>query len=299
MRFSVIVPVYGREDKLRNCLQSLVTQDFPHSEYEIWVVEDGSKTRIKEMVEEMRLAFPNLNYLWREHKGPAAARNSAIKLAQGEILAFTDSDCIPPKDWLSKLDNGFKRHPEAAGVGGFQEPPEEMMTKNLLARYESYVTRRVYGVISDSEILGGFEVPTGVTNNIAFWKKTFDKVGLFDESFTGRISGEDPDFKKRVCDSGGKLLFIPVKVVHDRDYSWKSFFEQSVERGYGVRHSQIKQGEKYGDLQVVSRMLLLPLSFVKDLFRLPSPSLAVVRFLERFLVGWGQIDYARVIRHAS
>lgn len=298
MRFSVIIPVYGREDKLRNCLQPLIAQDFPHSEFEIWVVEDGSKTRIKEMVEEMKQTFPNLRYLWREHQGPAATRNAGIQLAQGEILAFTDSDCIPPKDWLSRLDDGFKRHPEAAGVGGFQEPPEEVIQKNILARYESYVTRQVYGAISSQEILGGFEVPTGVTNNIAFWRQTFDQVGLFDESFTGRISGEDPDFKKRVCDSGGKLLFVPVKVVHNRDYSWKSFFKQSVERGFGARHSQIKYGEKYSDLGVGCQMLLLPLSFLKDLFRLPSPTLAFVRFMERWLVGWGQISYAVYIKNA-
>ncbi|MDP2874028.1 MAG: glycosyltransferase [bacterium] len=298
MRFSVIIPVYKREDKSRNCLQALITQDFPHSDFEIWVIEDGSQTKIKEMVEGMRKDFPNFHYLWQENKGPATARNLGIKQSLGEILAFTDNDCVPPKDWLSRLDDGFKRHPEVAGVGGFQEPPEEVIKNNLLARYESYLTRQVYGAASPSEIIGGFEVPTGVTNNVAFWRKTFDQLGLFDESFTGRISGEDPDFKKRVCDSGGRLLFVPVKVVHNRDYAWKSFFKQSVERGFGVRHSQIKYGERYSDAAVISQMILLPLSFVKDLLRLPSPALAGVRFMERWLVGWGQVRYASYIKNA-
>lgn len=298
MRFSVIIPVYKREDKSRNCLQALITQDFPHSDFEIWVIEDGSQTKIKEMVEGMKKTFPNFHYLWQENKGPAAARNLGIRQSSGEILAFTDNDCVPPPDWLSRLDDGFKRHLEVAGVGGFQEPPEEVIKNNLLARYESYLTRQVYGAASLSEIIGGFEVPTGVTNNVAFWRKTFDQVGLFDETYTGRISGEDPDFKKRVCDAGGKLLFIPVKVVHDRDYSWKSFRKQSFERGLGVRHSQIKYGEKFSDALVIWQMLLLPLSFLKDLFRLPNPRLAFIRLTECWLVGWGQVSYARYIKHA-
>ncbi len=294
MRFSVIIPVYKREDKFRKCLDSLLAQDFSHEEYEVFVVEDGSESKIKELVEERSKTFSNLRYLWMVHGGPAAARNFALRGARGEIIAFTDSDCEVPTDWLSRLDGGFRAHEDVVGVGGYQEAPEDVLKSNILARYESYVTHTVYGA-GDEDIVGGFEVPTGGTNNIAYYRWVFDEVGLFDTSFTGAISGEDPDLKKRICDRGYKLLFRPLKATHNRDYNWKSFWKQSFERGLGIRHSQLKYGEPFSNLSLTFQLVKLPLGFIKDLFRLTEPKMAAVRFVERYQVGRGQLLYAKVI----
>jgi len=298
MRFSVIVPVYKREDKLRRCLDSLLAQDFPKEGYEIFIVEDGSESGIKALVEAKSASFPNLYYLWQTNRGPASARNLALRGVRGEIVAFTDSDCTVPPNWLTQLETGFLNHSEAVGVGGYQEAPEEVLAQNLIARYESFVTHHVYGA-GEKSVLGGFEVPTGGTNNIAYYKRVFEEVGLFDESFTAHISGEDPDFKKRVCDRGYQILYLPLKATHWRDYTFSSFWRQSFERGLGIRHSQIKYEESFSPSSIYWQMLKSPVVFFRDLFKLPEPGLALMRLLERWQVACGQLNYSRVVANAS
>jgi len=123
MMFSVILPTYRRLVKLQQCLTALVGQDFPSGDYEIIVVEDERGGAAKGVVEEFRSEFRQVRYLNQEHRGPGAARNLGITKAKGEVIAFTDDDCIVPKDWLSRLSDGFCRYPKVAGVGGWRRRP--------------------------------------------------------------------------------------------------------------------------------------------------------------------------------
>ena len=71
----------------------------------------------------MQREFPAVRYFrQRINAGPAAARNRGWREAAGEIIAYTDDDCLVPLDWLSRLEDGFLRHPEAVGVGGYHSP---------------------------------------------------------------------------------------------------------------------------------------------------------------------------------
>jgi len=120
------------------------------------------------------------------------------------------------------------------------EAPAAVLKQNIFAQYESYVTRQVYGA-GKKEILGSFEVPTGGTNNIAYRKKVLEEIGGFDESFPV-AAGEDADLKKRICDRGYQILYLPLKVEHHHDYSWRSFIKQSRSRGVGSIYFHRKHG---------------------------------------------------------
>lgn len=257
MFISVVVPTYRRSEKLINCLKSLKSQHYDNKSYEVIVVEDDENKKAKKVVEEL-----GFQYLFQPHRGPAAARNLGVSKAKGEVVAFTDDDCVVPKGWLAEISRGYEKYPEVAGVGGFMEADERILASNLFARYESYMTRVVYGA-GEKEVIGYFEVPTGGTNNLSYRKEVFQRLNGFDEHFPV-AAGEDADFKKRVCDSGYKLLFIPLKVTHWHKYSLKSFLRQNRDRGYGSLYFHKKHGGGLSRPLLLFGIILSPLSFIKS-----------------------------------
>ena len=177
MRFSVVVPTYNRVSTLRQCLKGLLIQD--HPDYEIIVVDDGSTDGTAEVLMQ---EFSSIRYFQQKNAGPAAARNRGLQAATGEIIAFTDDDCLTPPDWLTQLAAGYIRHSEVAGVGGGLIAPPEILATNPYAQYERYIARDVYQV-GEIEALGGFECPAGGTANMSTanpsWKPSTDLMSRF------------------------------------------------------------------------------------------------------------------------
>lgn len=92
IKLSIIVPIYGVEKYLRKCVDSLLAQNIPSSEYEIILVDDGSPDACPHICDEYAEAHQNICALHRENGGLSAARNSGIEVAQGEYIMFVDSD---------------------------------------------------------------------------------------------------------------------------------------------------------------------------------------------------------------
>jgi O-antigen biosynthesis protein len=162
VRVSVIIPTYNRSDTLQKCLAAVQTQTY--SDYEIIVVDDGSTDGTANMI---AAEFPNVHYLYQANRGPAAARNQGIAAATGDIIAFTDDDCLPPSDWLARLAEGYSRYPDAAGGGGSLIAPPNLLATSVFARYERYNGREVYHS-GEQDYYGGFECPAGGTANMSY-----------------------------------------------------------------------------------------------------------------------------------
>lgn len=99
VKLSIIVPIYGVEQYLRKCVDSLLAQDIPSSEYEIILVDDGSPDECPQICDEYEeraksedLRGKSIKVIHRENGGLSAARNSGIEVAQGEYVMFVDSD---------------------------------------------------------------------------------------------------------------------------------------------------------------------------------------------------------------
>lgn len=92
MKLSIIVPIYGVEQYLRKCVDSLLAQDLPSSEYEIILVDDGSPDGCPAICDQYAAEHDNIRVIHRENGGLSAARNSGIEVAQGEYIMFVDSD---------------------------------------------------------------------------------------------------------------------------------------------------------------------------------------------------------------
>lgn len=241
---------------MEKCLESVSNLDFPKSDYEVIVVDDGSTDGTREFLG--NLNRENWHIFLRDHGGPAKARNYGVQNAVGSYIAFTDDDCLVPVDWLEKLQAGFNKWLEACAVGGYLEALPQVLKSKLAAKLESYETRKVYKA-GDTEYLGGFESPAGGTNNIAYRKDIFEKLGGFDESFP-EPAGEDADLKFRAVKENYKIGYIPVKVTHLDPYSFKTFLKRSVRFGIGSMYFEKKN---YG---VTPSLLLLLTGSLKLFF---------------------------------
>src|SRR5215467_6472134 len=118
---SIVVPTRARPEFLRNCLESLITLDYPNDRYEIIVVEDGSETG-QEVAEEIRQrSAVVVRYRRIPHSGAATSRNVGLQLATGEIVAFIDDDGMAVPNWLRRHVQGLQEE-GVAGVGGRVSP---------------------------------------------------------------------------------------------------------------------------------------------------------------------------------
>ncbi|GAI23271.1 unnamed protein product, partial [marine sediment metagenome] len=186
---------------------------------------DGTDSFLKRAKKEIS----NLSYFRQKKKGPATARNLGIKNSTGDIIFFTDDDCIVPKNWIEKFVHMYQKHPEIVGVGGYLEADEYTLKTNIFAKYESYMARTAYRT-DRGEYIGGFECPALGTSNISYKKSVLEEVGGFDEIFSVAV-GEDTDLKLNICLRNGKLAYIPLKTTHIQDYKLGRFIRQNVARG--------------------------------------------------------------------
>lgn len=281
MRISVVIPTYNREESLRECLREVTSQDYP--DYEVVVVDDGSQDWTRAMITR---DFPEVIYLRQEtNRGPAAARNRGIRFASGEIIAFTDDDCVPSTDWLSRLAAGFESHPSAGAIGGLQEPPEKAWRRNQIARYDRYQTRAIYRL--GDGVKTGYPLPVG-TNNLMMKKCQLLELGGFDELFPG-AGGEDADLLYRLAQLGKPTVCLPICVAHHQSWTWPAFIKQQIQRGVGAAYFLARRGELRRPLYELVRLLALPFLFWIDLARSHSVSIAFLSIVGRFCQTLGRI----------
>ena len=92
MKLSIIVPIYNVEKYLLKCVDSLFVQDLQSSEYEIILVDDGSPDRCPDICDQYAAKYDNIRVIHRKNGGLSAARNTGLKVAQGQYVMFVDSD---------------------------------------------------------------------------------------------------------------------------------------------------------------------------------------------------------------
>lgn len=203
---SVIIPVYNDPGRLKTCLQALEKQTYPQHAYEVIVVDNGSDGSVESVVTEFNQAKAS----YEEHSGSYAARNKGISLARGEILGFTDSDCIPAPDWIERGVAKLQSVPKCGIVGGeiemfFQDPdhptPVELYDSMTYLKQKGYIEK------------GQFSA----TANLFTFKQIFDHVGYFDSDLK---SGSDKKWGRQVTSFGYKLVYADdVRVAHPARYS--------------------------------------------------------------------------------
>jgi glycosyltransferase involved in cell wall biosynthesis len=170
MTFSVIVPFFNEEKYIRECIYSLLNQDFNKNEYELIFVNNGSTDGSEKIVKQ----FDSIIMIYEEKKNPYTARNRALEITKGSIIAFTDADCIVCPDWLRQIYRGIKDSNADIVLGKVKF----FKKRSLLLRIaEDYRNSRIDYLLSHGYHRSCF----GYTNNMAVKSHIFATLGVFKE----------------------------------------------------------------------------------------------------------------------
>ncbi len=214
-RVSVVVCSYNAERTMDACLASLEVLNYP--DYEVIVVNDGSRDRTLEIAE----SYPYCRIISQPNKGLSVARNVGAEAATGEIVAYTDSDCVADPDWLTYLVAKMETSGLAACGGPNFPPPEDSLVPAAVAVSPGGPT---HVLLSD-------EVAEHIAGcNMAFRREALLGLGGFDPVY--RAAGDDVDICWRFQDAGFVIGFSPAAIVwHFRRNTVKAYCNQ--QRGYG------------------------------------------------------------------
>ena len=245
---SIVIPVKDRAAELHDCLTSLSELDYPPEKLEIIVVDDGSRDATPEVAQ---AAGARVIPSGSIGGGPAAARNRGAAAAQGEILAFIDSDCTASKQWLKELLPVFTEE-QVAAVGGWVDGMHDAAP---LDRYEAVMSSLNLGRRAMSGNAGGdtFYLPSC---NLLVRRTAFNAAGGFRAELQ---VGEDVDLTWRLRDGGRTIVYLPKGTVchAHRSRLW-SFMQRRFD--YGTSEGLLQQLHPVrGKKMRLPPLLILPL----------------------------------------
>jgi GT2 family glycosyltransferase len=213
---SVIIPTLDNVAGLARCLAPLEAQTYAANRYEILVVDNGSREDVQSAV----AAFPHVRFFREEKPGSYAARNLGLAVANGTVIAFTDSDCIPDRAWIENGVAGLLASPKCGLVAG---------------RIELFFRDRAHPTPSElyDSIVMNFhqdrnvaERRFGATANLFAFKQVFEAVGVFNSQL---MSGGDLEWGRRVSERGYPLAYAPnARVSHPARHTLRETYEREV-----------------------------------------------------------------------
>jgi GT2 family glycosyltransferase len=222
--FSIVIASNRGPTGIRECLNGLVAQEFARKRYEVVVVDDGSPVAI-ETIDEEFVGRLRLRLLRQSNAGPARARNAGAAEATGDFLAFTDDDCVPSRDWLSRLADALVAHPDAMVGGTVSNGAADDRYADATHHLIAYLER---------SFADGSRRRFFTTNNLALSRELFAAVGGFDERFAV-AGGEDREFCERWLAQGRPLVSKPDAVVtHLHRMTLRGFVRQQYHYGRGA-----------------------------------------------------------------
>lgn len=229
---SIVVPTYDRPDRLARCVAGLSALRMDPATFEVLIVDDGGNADLQAVLQPYRSRL-NLELVRQPHAGPAAARNAGASQASGNVLAFTDDDCVPDPDWLVELLRCHREEP-AALIGG---RTVNALAGNLFAEASQDLVSYLYDYYAAA---GGPAFFT--SNNMLMAREAFLELGGFDTSFP-LAAGEDRELCDRWRVHGRPLRYHPPALVHHHHgLDLRRFWRQHRNYGRGAfRFHAIRQ----------------------------------------------------------
>jgi len=224
---SVVIPTFNEEENIAQCLVSLSHQTVPRSEYEIIVVDGGSKDATCEIAKKYAD-----NVFTQTSRKVGGARNDGVKAAKGDVIATTDADCILPPHWIKQISEDFK-NPAIAQVYGPVYPIEEGFG-NLVSLFLANSFSRI-GYYSKT-----FYYTLGC--NTAFRKDAFEAAGMY----RCIDAGDDLEIARRMKKKGRVLFNSRMRIGFSmRRYEQFGTMKSLYEWLYIVAHGGSSEKHQY------------------------------------------------------
>lgn len=213
---SIVVPAYNAQATLRACLDSLCAQTYAQTLYEILVVDNASSDATRAIIQ----AFaPRVQYLYESKRGRSTAQNCGIAHARGEVVAFTDADCVVEPQWLARLIEPLQD--ETVGVVG--GAIRSMPTDNAVELFGEQIHNQEKAICV-------YKPPYVATANWASPRRLLQELGGFDETL---VRGQDTDLAWRILQAGKRLVYQPTAVIyHPHARTVRAWFQVGCLHGY-------------------------------------------------------------------
>jgi glycosyltransferase involved in cell wall biosynthesis len=277
-KISVILCSYNRADRIGRCIDALLAQSLHKKDYEIIVVNDGSNDGTGNTLSTYKNIRVTTN---APNQGLAGSRNVGARMARAEIIAFTDDDCVPSKDWLKNLLKHYNNS-KIMGVGGkiipyrtnhwllkfydLNNPLAHMplsfnSSSSIFFAIKEYVKRSTSLHYLPDRSIRLFML---IGANMSMRRTVFDITGGFDPKL--KIGGEEEEFWKRFyeIEPKAKLCYAPEAIIkHDYVPEFKDARRRSYSYGIGAARNFIKDPKRlpviypFPLLVIISLLLML------------------------------------------
>ncbi len=209
-RVSAVICTRNRPDLIGTAVQSVLANTYPS--FDLLVVDQSTDGRTGRIVNGLQAEHPNLRYLHTEKAGLSRAYNIGIRETTGDVLAFTDDDCVAPREWITSIVGAFTVDAEAELMYG-----QVLLPTALLDKRDDVPTLAIPIAWRQSRRIAPFQL-YGMGANFAARRSLFDRIGLFDEVLGGGgplKSSQDFDLQYRAYIAGVTTTYRPeVQIEH-------------------------------------------------------------------------------------
>jgi glycosyltransferase involved in cell wall biosynthesis len=263
--FSVIIPTFQDWDRLQRCLESLNQQSLDKGKFEIIVVNNKPDAQVP------IFDLPENAILVSESKpGSYAARNTGLKLAKGDVIAFTDSDCLVDRCWLESAKEIFLQQKDIERIAG---------KINLIFKKEKKSAVECYELVYAFDQKDNVRKGLAVTANFLAKKSLFDRLGFFDENL---FSGGDYQWNRIASKVGSKIVYSETTLVsHPARHTFDELRKKAKRVAAGQFGTQIQKENYFPALLKLIYELRPPVFEFKKIF-----SNDQLGFFEKVKVWW-------------
>jgi cellulose synthase/poly-beta-1,6-N-acetylglucosamine synthase-like glycosyltransferase len=268
---SIIIPAKNEERLIHSCITSLKQLDYPHENYEIIIVDGLSADRTADVARAL-----GARVISNARQTVSPGRNIGFENAKGDLIAFTDADCIVDKYWLSNCVKYFEKDSQVACVGGPNLTPADESNFGKAVGFVFDQPVFAAGSIHARELKEVKEVSSIPGCNAIYRQSVLARVMPLDESM---LTADDTLLNREILDLGYKLLYTPdVRVYHYRRPTpgrlWNQFYRYAIGR--------LQVGKK--DKRLLNPMHILtgfslPLFFLGFILLIWSKSFLLLSFM--------------------
>ncbi len=240
-KVSFIIPVRNEEKFIEDCINSLLSLDYPKDTIEILFAEGNSTDNTREIIQKYAEKYDNIKVFDNPSRNTSIGRNICIENATGDMLMNFSGHAVAPKNLLKIVALKLAKQPkDVMGIGVSNVPPEKQNFVGKVSGVTFLGFMAGSGIFMQNTVFNEERFVEHMAMT-CYRREAFEKIGKFDPAFW---CGQDAEFDIRVKKAGYKILYTPqTKVYHYKRDTIKTLFRQLYR--YGI--ARVKMIKKHRD----------------------------------------------------